>query len=33
MKAVFDSVESKVSVLKKAKNLREKEEGGHARNL
>ena len=31
MKAVFDSVESKVSVLKKAKNLREKEEGGQSK--
>ena len=28
MKVVLDSVESKVSLLKKAKNLREKEEGG-----
>jgi len=27
MKVVLDSVESKVTLLKKAKNLREKEEG------
>jgi len=31
MNAVLDSVESKVSLLKKAKNLREKEEGGRSK--
>ena len=28
MKVVLDSAESKISLLKKAKNLREKQEGG-----